>query len=137
IGLTPQTAAQLGGLKVQGKDAEAAKRLIQQAMDLERIGCFSIVLECVPDKVAELITKQLKIPTIGIGAGVKCDGQVLVTQDMLGLFERFKPKFVKQYLNLNNLISAAIREYKREVEERQFPTPDHSFTIKQEELDKL
>jgi len=137
IGLTPQTATQLGGFKVQGKDADAAKRLIQQAKDLERLGCFSIVLECVPDKVAELITKQLKIPTIGIGAGINCDGQVLVTHDMLGLFERFKPKFVKQYLNLSNLILSAIREYKREVEENQFPTPDHSFTIKQEELDKL
>jgi len=137
IGLTPQTAAQMGGFKVQGKDAEAAKRLIRQAKDLERLGCFSIVLECVPDQVAQLITEQLKIPTIGIGAGVNCDGQVLVIHDMLGLFERFRPKFVKQYINLSPMILDAIKEFKKEVEEENFPTPEHSFTIKKEELDKL
>jgi len=137
IGLTPQTAAQLGGFKVQGKDADAARRLIQQAKDLERLGCFSIVLECVPDKVAEMITKALKIPTIGIGAGVNCDGQVLVTHDMLGLFERYKPKFVKQYINLSPLILEAVRNYKMEVEEGKFPGPEHSFSIKKEELEKL
>jgi 3-methyl-2-oxobutanoate hydroxymethyltransferase len=137
IGLTPQTAQQLGGFKVQGKDAEAAKRLIQQARDLEKLGCFSIVLECVPDKVAQIITRELKIPTIGIGAGVNCDGQVLVTHDMIGLFERYKPKFVKQYLNLSPMILKAVKEYKLEVEEGKFPAPEHSFTIKKEELDKL
>ncbi|MDP3143235.1 MAG: 3-methyl-2-oxobutanoate hydroxymethyltransferase [Candidatus Omnitrophota bacterium] len=137
IGLTPQTAAQLGGFKVQGKDADAAKKLIQQAKDLESLGCFSIVLECVPDKVAELITKELKIPTIGIGAGISCDGQVLVTHDILGLFERFKPKFVKQYINLSPMILEAIKNFKKEIEEEKFPTPEHSFTIKKEELDKL
>lgn len=137
IGLTPQTADKLGGFKVQGKDAEAAQRLIQQAKDLERLGCFSIVLECVPDKIAGLITKELKIPTIGIGAGPDCDGQVLVTHDMLGLFERFKPKFVKKYINISELILKAVEEYKREVVEKKFPTKEHSFTIKQEELDKI
>jgi len=137
IGLTPQTADKLGGFKVQGKDAEAAKRLIEQAAALEKLGCFSIVLECVPDKIAEMITKELKIPTIGIGAGVHCDGQVLVTHDLLGLFERFKPKFVKQYLNLSPMIQKAIEDYKNEVIAGEFPTPGHSFTIKQEELKKM
>ncbi len=137
IGLTPQTAEKQGGFKVQGKDAEAAKRLIEQAVALEKLGCFSLVLECVPDKIAELITRKLKIPTIGIGAGIHCDGQVLVTPDLLGLFERFKPKFVKQYINLSPEISKAIAEFKFEVVEGKFPTKEHSFTIKEEELRKL
>jgi 3-methyl-2-oxobutanoate hydroxymethyltransferase len=137
IGLTPQTAEKQGGFKVQGKDAEAAKRLIEQAAALEDLGCFSIVLECVPDKIAELITKKLKIPTIGIGAGIHCDGQVLVTHDLLGLFERFTPKFVKKYVNLSPLILKAIEEYKNEVIQSKFPTAEHSFRIKEEELKKL
>lgn len=137
IGLTPQTADKLGGFKVQGKDAEAAKRLIQQARDLERLGCFSIVLECVPDAIAALITEKLNIPTIGIGAGPNCDGQVLVTHDMLGLFERFKPKFVKQYINLTPQISEAVKNYRQEVLDSKFPSKEHSFSISKEELEKL
>jgi len=137
IGLTPQTADKLGGFKVQGKDAEAAKRLIAQAIGLEKLGCFSIVLECVPDKIARIITEKLKIPTIGIGAGPDCDGQVLVTHDLLGLFQRFTPKFVKKYINLSPLILEAIENYKNEVIQGKFPTTEHSFTIKQEELKKL
>ena len=137
IGLTPQTADKLGGFKVQGKDAQAAQRLIQQAQDLERLGCFSIVLECVPDKIAQIITSKLKIPTIGIGAGIDCDGQVLVTHDLLGLFERFKPRFVKQYIRLSDEILKAIQDYKDEVVEGKFPTKEHSFTIKDEELRKI
>lgn len=137
IGLTPQTADKIGGFKVQGKDAEAAKRLIEQALALEKLGCFAIVLECVPDKIAEMITKKLKIPTIGIGAGINCDGQVLVTHDLLGLFERFTPKFVKKYINLSPLITKAIEDYRNEVIEGKFPTPEHSFTIKEEELRKI
>lgn len=137
IGLTPQTADKLGGFKVQGKDAEAAQRLIKQAQNLEKLGCFSIVLECVPDKIAGIITDKLKIPTIGIGAGIHCDGQVLVTHDLLGLFERFKPKFVKQYVNLAPLIQRAIEDYKKEVVEGKFPTREYSFRIKEEELKKL
>ncbi|MBU0549504.1 MAG: 3-methyl-2-oxobutanoate hydroxymethyltransferase, partial [Candidatus Omnitrophica bacterium] len=137
IGLTPQTADKLGGFKVQGKDAAAAERLIAQAEDLEKIGCFSIVLECVPEKIAGIITNRLKIPTIGIGAGIACDGQVLVTHDMLGLFERYKPKFVKQYVNLSSQIQKAIEDYKKEVLEGKFPTKQHSFTIKEEELKKV
>lgn len=137
IGLTPQTADKLGGFKVQGKDAQAATRLIEQALALEKAGCFAIVLECVPDKIAQIIAQKLKIPTIGIGAGKYCDGQVLVIHDMLGLFERYTPKFVKKYLDLNSLINKAVSDYKREVEEGTFPGPAHSFTIKEEEFNKL
>lgn len=137
IGLTPQTADKIGGFKVQGKDAEAAKRLIEQALELEKLGVFALVLECVPDRIAELVTKKLKIPTIGIGAGANCDGQVLVTYDMLGLFERFTPKFVKKYINLSPLIAKAIEDYKSEVLTGKFPSSEHTFTIKEEELKKL
>ncbi len=137
IGLTPQTADKLGGFKVQGKDAETAKKLLEQAKALEKLGCFSIVFECIPDRIAEMITKELKIPTIGIGAGINCDGQVLVTHDLLGLFERFKPKFVKQYINLSAEIQKAIEEFKEEVKSGAFPTKEHSFTIKDEELKKI
>jgi len=137
IGLTPQTADKIGGFKVQGKDADAAKRLIEQAEALEKLGCFAIILECVPDKIAEMITKKIKIPMISCGAGLYCDGQVLVTYDVLGLFERFKPKFVKQYINLAPLIQKAIEEYRDEVINQKFPGKEHSFTIKEEELKKL
>ncbi|MBU0502938.1 MAG: 3-methyl-2-oxobutanoate hydroxymethyltransferase [Candidatus Omnitrophota bacterium] len=137
IGLTPQTADKLGGFKVQGKDAQAAEKLIHQAKAIEKLGCFSVVLECVPDRIAQIITEELKIPTIGIGAGLFCDGQVLVTHDMLGLFDRYKPKFVKQYVNLSESILKAIEEYKSEVINSKFPDKEHSFSISQEELDKL
>jgi 3-methyl-2-oxobutanoate hydroxymethyltransferase len=137
IGLTPQTADKIGGFKCQGKDAQAAKRLIEQAEALEKKGCFAIVLECVPDKIAELITKKIKIPTIGIGAGIHCDGQVLVINDLLGLFERYTPKFVKKYADLSGIILEAVRNFKNEVIQEKFPTPEHSFTIKEEEFKKL
>jgi len=137
IGLTPQTAAKSGGFKVRGKDAEAASRLIEEAVALQEAGCFSIVLECVPDKISEIITGKLKIPVIGIGAGVGCDGQVLVTHDLLGLYPRHTPKFVKKYTDLTARIQEALAKYKQEVEEGIFPDAAHSFTIKQEELDKI
>lgn len=137
IGLTPQTAEKIGGFKVQGKDAEAADRLIKQAESLEKKGCFGLVLECVPDKIAQMITQKLKIPTIGIGAGPHCDGQVLVIHDLLGLFERFKPKFVKQYINLSPMIREAVENYKKEVISGVFPAKEHCFTIKEEELKKV
>jgi len=137
IGLTPQTADKLGGFKVQGKDAEAAKRLIQQAEELTKLGCFAIVLECVPDKIAQMITEKIKIPTIGIGAGKYTDGQVLVIHDALGLFDRYTPKFVKKYINLSPMILSALEEYKNDVVEGRFPAPEHSFSIKEEELKKL
>ena len=137
IGLTPQTAMQLGGFKVQGRDAQTAQALIETALSFEEAGCFSIVLECIPDKVAKIITEKLKIPTIGIGAGPYCDGQVLVTHDMLGLFERFLPKFAKQYVNLGPKIVEAIEKFKEEVEKGIFPDKEHSFTISEEELKKI
>ncbi len=137
IGLTPQTADKIGGFKVQGKDAQAAQRLIDQAIELEKKGCFAIVLECVPDKIAELITGKLKIPTIGIGAGIHCDGQVLVIHDMLGLFSRYTPKFVKKYADLSPLILKAVGDFKNEVIHEKFPGIEHSFSIKEEELKKI
>ncbi|MBP7836125.1 MAG: 3-methyl-2-oxobutanoate hydroxymethyltransferase [Candidatus Omnitrophica bacterium] len=137
IGLTPQTADKLGGFKVQGKDADAARRLIEQARELESLGCFAIVLECVPDRIAGLITQKLRIPTIGIGAGPECDGQVLVINDMLGLFERYTPKFVKKYVNLSALILKAVEEFKGEVLQSKFPGPEHTFTIKEDELKRI
>ncbi len=137
IGLTPQTAGQLGGFKVQGKSAEAAEKLVTSACALEEAGCFSIVLECIPDKVSQIITEKLSIPTIGIGAGVSCDGQVLVTSDMLGLFERFLPKFAKQYINLGSQIIEAMAKFKKETESGAFPDAAHSFSIPEEELKKI
>ncbi len=137
IGLTPQTADKLGGFKVQGKDAQAAKRLIEQAGQLEAVGCFSILLECVPDKVAEIITNRVKVPTIGIGAGPYCDGQVLVTYDMVGLFERYAPKFIKKYVNLTQILVEAFKKYREDVMEGRFPSGEHSFHINEEELKKL
>ncbi len=137
IGLTPQRAQELGGFKVQGKNADSARDLIKQAELLEEAGCFSLVLECVPDKISEIITKKIKIPTIGIGAGPRCDGQVLVINDMLGLFDRYTPKFVKKYADLSSLMLAAIKEYKKDVIEIRFPAEEHSFKISEEELKKL
>ena len=137
IGLTPQTISKLGGFKIQGKTAKAAKNFIEQALKLERAGCFGIVLECVPDLVAKLITEKLSIPTISCGGGVYCDGQVLVTNDMVGLFDRFVPKFVKQYIKLSPLILDAFKKYKDDVERKVFPDKEHSFTIKEEELKKI
>ncbi|MGD2126692.1 MAG: 3-methyl-2-oxobutanoate hydroxymethyltransferase [Desulfobacteraceae bacterium] len=137
IGLTPQTATMLSGFKVQGKDAESARKLAQSAKDLEEAGAFMIVMECIPDLVAAKITRDLKIPTIGIGAGKDCDGQVLVYHDLVGLFERFTPKFVKQYVILSPMIKEALIQFKKEVEEGVFPGPEHSFSMKKEEAAKI
>ena len=137
LGLTPQTMSKLGGFKVQGKDASAAAKILEQALRLEKAGCFAIVLECVPDKVAKLITEKLNIPTISCGAGPFCDGQVLVTNDMIGIFDRFVPKFVKQYIKLAPMILDAVKKYKDEVENGLFPDAAHSFAIKDEEIKKL
>jgi len=137
IGLTPQTATMLSGFKVQGKDAESARDLVESAKDLEAAGAFMIVMECIPDLLAEKITEALSIPTIGIGAGKDCDGQVLVFHDLVGLFERFTPKFVKQYINLSPMIKEALVQYRTEVEEGSFPGPEHSFSMKKEEADKI
>jgi 3-methyl-2-oxobutanoate hydroxymethyltransferase len=137
LGLTPQTIAKLGGYKIQGKDAAAAAKILDQALTLEKAGCFAIVLECVPDEVGKLITSKLKIPTIGIGAGAHCDGQVLVINDMVGMFDRFVPKFVKQYIKLSAGISEAVKKYIEEVGSGKFPDKEHCFVIKEEEMTKL
>ncbi len=137
IGLTPQTATMLSGFKVQGKDTESARKLLESAKDLEEAGAFMIVFECIPDLLAARITRELSIPTIGIGAGKDCDGQVLVYHDLVGLFERFTPKFVKQYIRLSPMIKEALTQYKTEVEAGIFPGPEHSFTMSQEEADKI
>ena len=137
IGLTPQTATKLSGFKVQGKDAESAKELIRSARDLEDAGAFMIVMECIPDLLAGKITDELGIPTIGIGAGKDCDGQVLVYHDLVGLFERFTPKFVKQYINLAPMIKDALAQFKEDVEKGSFPGPEHGFSMKAEEAEKI
>jgi 3-methyl-2-oxobutanoate hydroxymethyltransferase len=137
IGLTPQTATMLSGFRVQGKDAEGARQLLKSAKDLEEGGAFMIVFECIPDSLAARITREVRIPTIGIGAGKDCDGQVLVYHDLVGLYERFTPKFVKQYINLSPKIMEALIQYKTEVENGTFPGPEHIFTMKKEEADKI
>ena len=137
IGLTPQTATQLSGFKVQGKDAESARNLINAAKDLEKAGAFMIVMECIPEILASRITREVKIPTIGIGAGKGCDGQVLVYHDTVGLFERFTPKFVKQYITLSPMILDALKAYKNELEQGVFPGEEHVFTMSKEEAEKI
>lgn len=137
IGLTPQTATMLGGFRVQGKDAESASKLVVASKDIEEAGAFMLVMECIPDLLGARITRELKIPTIGIGAGKDCDGQVLVYHDLVGLFERFTPKFAKQYVKLSPLIREALTQFKKEVEDGTFPGPEHIFAMKQEEAKKL
>ena len=137
LGLTPQSVIQFGGYHVQGKSAESAQRLITDAKKLQDVGCFSIVLEAIPAPVAEMITAVLSIPTIGIGAGNKCDGQVLVYHDLLGLYPDFTPKFVKQYANLSKSITDAVKQYCLDVQQRKFPSDKHSFNISSKELQKL
>jgi 3-methyl-2-oxobutanoate hydroxymethyltransferase len=127
IGLTPQSIHRMGGYKVQGKSKSAARRLIEEARVVENAGAFAIVLEGIPLSLAKEITKTLSIPTIGIGAGPYCDGQVLVMHDLLGLFDRFVPKFVKRYANLKAEAIRAIEEYRKEIEEGRFPSEEQSF----------
>ena len=134
IGLTPQSVSKLGGYRVQGKLAADAGRLLDDALALEAAGCFSIVLEAVPAPVAEAISRHLRIPTVGIGAGVGCDGQVLVYHDLLGLFDRFTPKFVKQYANLNQIILEALQTFCDEVATRTFPLEEHTYSMEEAEL---
>jgi 3-methyl-2-oxobutanoate hydroxymethyltransferase len=138
IGLTPQTVSKLGGFKVQGKGEAAALSVLEDALSLEKAGAFGIVLECVPELLAKLITEKLTIPTIGIGGGRYCDGQVLVFHDMMGLFEKFTPKFVKQYINLSPEIVKALEQFKAEVQSGAFPEEKHAFGgIGEEELKRL
>lgn len=137
IGLTPQSVNAFGGFKVQGKDEAAAKKLIENAKALEKAGVFAIVLECVPAKLAKIITDSISIPTIGIGAGVGCDGQVLVYQDMLGMYSEFTPKFVKKYANVGEQMKKAFNDYIKEVGDGVFPGENHGFKISDEVLEKL
>jgi 3-methyl-2-oxobutanoate hydroxymethyltransferase len=127
LGLTPQTAGQLGGFKVQGKGLEAGREMLADARALENAGAFAMVLECVPGPLAEIITRGVNIPTFGIGAGPHCDGQVLVTNDMLGLFEKFTPGFVKKYLNLAPQLKEAVASFQEEINTGVFPAPEHTF----------
>jgi 3-methyl-2-oxobutanoate hydroxymethyltransferase len=134
IGLTPQSATMLGGFKTQGKTAERALALVAEALELQRAGCFSLVLEAVPSAVARRITAQLEIPTFGIGAGAGCDGQVLVYHDLLGLSEGHLPRFVKRYANLSAEIKGALSSYAEEVRSGAFPDDEHSYSMDEEEL---
>jgi 3-methyl-2-oxobutanoate hydroxymethyltransferase len=132
IGLTPQSIHQLGGFKAQGKTVESAIRLLQDAIELQEAGCFSLVIESVPDQLAGYISRKLDIPTIGIGAGVYCDGQVLVTHDLLGMYDRFLPKFVKRYKYFHREMNEAFSAYKQEVENKTFPSDEHVFKMSAE-----
>ncbi|GBG57095.1 3-methyl-2-oxobutanoate hydroxymethyltransferase [Sporomusaceae bacterium FL31] len=137
IGLTPQTATQLGGFKVQGKDTEIARKLVEDALHLEQAGAFALVLECVVAPIAQLITEKVAIPTIGIGAGPACDAQVLVMQDLLGMYDKFTPKFVKQYAQLNGQIVEALNSYAQEVADGVFPGPEHTFGLNKDQLGRI
>lgn len=137
IGLTPQSSGQLGGFKAQGRTVEAARELILDAMAIQEAGAFSILLEAIPPEVGEAITERLSIPVLGIGAGIHCDGQLLINGDMLGLVEAFTPKFVKRYANLAEVITKAISEYIRDVRELKFPEEKHTYKMKEGEPEKL
>jgi 3-methyl-2-oxobutanoate hydroxymethyltransferase len=137
IGLTPQAVHRMGGYKVQGRTAEAAARLLKDAVALERAGAFSLVLEGLPWQVAGAVTEAVGIPTIGIGAGPRCDGQVLVTNDLLGLFDEFTPKFVKRYANLRETLLQAFGQFREEVRAGAFPGPEHSFSLEAGEAERL
>ena len=132
LGLTPQTAGQLGGFKVQGRSLEEGRMLLADARSLEQAGAFALVLECVPGQLAEVVTRGINIPTIGIGAGPHCDGQVLVTNDMFGLFEKFTPSFVKKYLNLAPQLKEALAVFKDDINSDVFPAPEHTFAADQD-----
>src|SRR5512134_3225592 len=137
LGLTPQSVNMLGGFRAQGKTASAARRLYEDALILEEAGCFSLVLESVPARLAELISTKISIPTIGIGAGAGCDGQVLVTHDVLGLFDRFTPKFVKKYANFHHEMQKAFADYIEDVETKRFPGPEHTVEMDDREWESL
>lgn len=137
IGLTPQSVNAFGGFKVQGKSEADAQRILDEAKAVEEAGAFAVVLECVPAKLAELISRTISIPTIGIGAGAGCDGQVLVYQDMLALFSDFKPKFVKHFANAGEVMKQGFADYIKEVKDGSFPAEEHTFKISDEVLNKL
>lgn len=135
LGLTPQTTAQLGGFKVQGKDLETAQKLIKDIKAVAKAGAFAAVVECVPSQVAKLMSESVDIPIIGIGAGPDVDAQVLVTQDMMGMYDKFTPKFVKKYSNIRDIMIKAYDEFNKEVKEGSFPSPECSFNINVEGIE--
>lgn len=137
LGLTPQSLNAFGGFKVQGKTEEAARKLLEDAKAVESAGAVAVVLECVPAKLAKLVTDQLHIPTIGIGAGADCDGQVLVYQDMLAMFGDFKPKFVKRFAEIGSMMKEGFQKYIEEVKSGAFPAEEHTFKIEDEVIEKL
>lgn len=137
IGLTPHTIAMFGGFKIQGRTAEAALKILEDALAIEDAGCFMLEFEAVPGRIAEVISKQLTIPTIGIGAGVGCDGQILLCYDLLGVFTDFKPKFTKRFAQLTEVAVTGIRQYVAEVKSGAFPDDEHTYTVKDEEYEKF
>jgi len=137
LGLTPQSVNVFGGFKVQGKSEETAQKIIDDALRVQEAGAFALVLEGIPSKLADLITSKLEIATIGIGAGAGCDGQVLVYQDMLAMFADFKPKFVKHFTNVGEVMKSAFTQYSKEVKDGSFPAKEHCFSISDEVLEKL
>jgi len=137
IGLTPQTAAMLGGFKVQGKSVDQARRVVDDALALEDAGAFALILEAIPRQLAGIITQKVKIPTVGIGGGLDCDGQVLVLHDMVGLFRRFTPKFVKVYADVYSVQLDAVKKYIADVQGSKFPAEEHTFTMKDDVVAEL
>lgn len=137
IGLTPQAINSFGGFKVQGKNLVSAKKLIEDAIAIQEAGAFAVVLECVPERLANKISEILEIPTIGIGAGAGCDGQVLVVNDMLGMFDDFTPKFIKRFSNVGEMMRKGIKSYIDEVREKQFPEEKHTFKIDDDVMNKI
>lgn len=137
LGLTPQSINALGGHRVQGKTQQAAQKLLDDARALQEAGAFAVVLECVPERLAEKVTKELEIPTIGIGAGSGCDGQVLVYQDMLGMFSDFTPKFVKKFANVGQVMKEAFKSYIDEMQQGSFPSQEHCYSIDDDIIEKL
>ncbi len=137
IGITKQKIVRSGAFRIQGRTADSAQQILADVVAFVNAGVFGLILECIPTRLGEIITQSLEIPTIGIGAGPSCDGQALVTQDMLGLYKELSPRFLKVYLDLTEIIVSALTQFRTEVEQGQFPGPEHSYEIKEEELDKL
>jgi 3-methyl-2-oxobutanoate hydroxymethyltransferase len=137
IGITKQKIVRTGAFQIQGRTAESAQQILSDVVAFTKAGAFGLILECIPNSLAEIITQSIEIPTIGIGAGAGCDGQALVTQDMLGLYKELSPRFLKVYLDLNEIVVGALNQFRTEVEQGQFPGPEHTYQIEQNELDKL
>jgi 3-methyl-2-oxobutanoate hydroxymethyltransferase len=137
LGITKQKIVRTGAIQTQGRTAASAAAVVADAVALANAGAFTLILECIPDRLGDIITRSLEIPTIGIGAGPACDGQALVTQDMLGMFKEMSPRFLKVYLDLTEIIVAALTRFRTEVEHGQYPGPEHCYAIEDEELGKL